>query len=440
MRTMVWAAWFAANVASAAPITVPHSGRVLGADGSPVDGTYPVTVTLHDAASGGNTLFTQTFSDVVVQDGYFTVLLTTSSSPAGPLDGSLFAGGPRWVASTVGPASTGRQPIGAVPVAGVAGQVPSSTTRPAGCAAGAMMWDSDEAPNGALLVCDGQGAWLTVAGGFSASGGAITTTATHKIHTFTASGAFTVSTGTRSVEVLVVGGGGGGGKYWSAGGGGGGGVVYNAAFTVGPGTYTVTVGAGGTGSTNYTGNGRGNSTSGGDSSCATLGARGGGYGSSYPNLAVTAAAGGSGGSGGGGAKFDHNSAGPAGTAQQPGSASGGFGNNGGTAVNGGGGGGGGAGGAGTAGISNVGGSGGAGVANGISGAAGTYGAGGGGAGAVTGGTGGSTGGGAGGNTVQNGANGTANTGGGGGGGGTGSLDGTGGGAGGSGIVIVRYPL
>ncbi len=66
---------------------------------------------------------------------------------------------------------------------------------------------------------------------------------------FTANTSWTVPAGVNEVEVLVVGGGGGGG--WAGGGGGGaGGVLYRPNFAVSPGaSITVTVGAGGAGTT-----------------------------------------------------------------------------------------------------------------------------------------------------------------------------------------------
>jgi hypothetical protein len=86
----------------------------------------------------------------------------------------------------------------------------------------------------------------------TASGGTITTPGDgFKYHTFTSSGTFTVTAGLNTVEVAVVAGGGAGGGDFSgltfyAGGGGAGGVVYNPSYLVTSGSYTVTVGAGGT--------------------------------------------------------------------------------------------------------------------------------------------------------------------------------------------------
>lgn len=94
----------------------------------------------------------------------------------------------------------------------------------------------------------------------SASGGTITTDGDYKVHTFTSSGTFTLTTISGAtkvlVQVMVLGGGGGGGFY--LGGGGGGGAMLETVVSMGTGSYTVTVGAGGNATTNgnsYSGNG-----------------------------------------------------------------------------------------------------------------------------------------------------------------------------------------
>lgn len=94
--------------------------------------------------------------------------------------------------------------------------------------------------------------WFNISylGYIGATGGAtVTTVGDYKIHTFTSSSVFSVETpGLVSVpvEVLVIAGGGAGGQRHS-GGGGAGGLLYDAAFPISTGTYTVTVGAGGIG-------------------------------------------------------------------------------------------------------------------------------------------------------------------------------------------------
>jgi hypothetical protein len=69
----------------------------------------------------------------------------------------------------------------------------------------------------------------------------------YKYHVFTHpnSDNFQVTSGSQSVEVLVVAGGGAAGNGDYSGGGGGGGIIYDTAFPVQTGTYSVTVGNGG---------------------------------------------------------------------------------------------------------------------------------------------------------------------------------------------------
>lgn len=268
-------------------------------------------------------------------------------------------------------------------------------------------------------------------------------------------------TGVSAVETLVVAGGGGGGS-WVGGGGGAGGVILKtggAAVTVSAGsTYTVTVGAGGSGASKTANGATTHSTNGSDSVFSTHTAVGGGGGGSWganePNAAAN-----TGGSGGGGSGYGYY-LGAAGTTNQ-----GNAGGNGHQLFSDSetnhhpGGGGGGAGAAGGSVSGSSAGAGGAGITTTISGASVSYGGGGGGGihgssstysqGTV--GAGGVGGGGSGagpqrtingvsmGNTPT-GQAGAPNTGGGGGGAGAPSTTGysSTGGAGGSGVVILSY--
>jgi hypothetical protein len=227
-----------------------------------------------------------------------------------------------------------------------------------------------------------------------------------------------------TVNYLVVGGGGGGGCYVGGGGGAGGLLTGSTSLSAGV-SYTITVGAGGAGSTAVAAVGTNGSASG-ISSFVSSNIGGGGGGSLSANQGAAGGSGGANSIGGG--------TGGSGTLGQ--GNAGGFGQNLTYAVAGGGGGAGavGANGNGTTGAA---GAGGAGVANTISGGTVTYGGGGGGGGVGTAaGAGGAGGGGTGNITAGVGGNATANTGGGGGGGGTGAT--SFGGAGGSGIVIISY--
>jgi hypothetical protein len=271
-----------------------------------------------------------------------------------------------------------------------------------------------------------------------ATGGTVSwyTTATGRVmqvHTFTASGTFTVSAappGGCTVEVLVVAGGGGGngGDNSEGGGGGGGGGGLRTGFvTIAAQGHAITVGGGGLGGTDASGTEAGRK--GGDSAAFGLTAIGGGGGARIG----TTFTGFSGGSGGGGFR---NNAGGAGT---PGQGQAG-GRGGGPSTSSGGGGGGGAGQVGGDGINlGGGGKGGDGTSSAITGTAVVYaGGGGGGAHAGNGGAAGAGGGGAGGSQVGgNGANGTNGRGGGGGGGARFVPPSTGG-NGGTGVVIVAY--
>jgi hypothetical protein len=209
------------------------------------------------------------------------------------------------------------------------------------------------------------------------------------------------------------GGGGAGGYRTSAGTSGAGSPAESALSLTGGANFTVTVGAGGSGS-NPVGN------SGSDSFFSNVGSTGGGRGGGQGSNAFD------GGSGGGRGSFNTNLAGGAGTANQ--GTSGGT-----TNTSNAGGGGGGAANVGGAGAGNTPGNGGNGLDSNITGNLVTRGGGGGASGNLLVGNGG-TGGGGGASANTTGTAGTANTGGGGGG-----ARGSSGGSGGSGIVVLRYP-
>jgi hypothetical protein len=274
----------------------------------------------------------------------------------------------------------------------------------------------------------------------SATGGTVTTSGGYTIHTFDASGTFTVNRNIQAEYLVVAGGGGGGGEASGGGGAGGyrcsvvgegsgGGASAESMLSLTSGTnYTVTVGAGGAGAAGS--NTRG--TNGVNSTFSTITSTGGGGGGSYAALSGNA-----GGSGGGGDYAGGSGGNGAGTANQ-GFAGGGAGT-GGTGADFAGGGGGGAGEAGgTDGLR----FGGDGLSSSITGTA-TFRAGGGSGGGGTAlavADGGLGGGGVGARrNVSAATPGTANTGGGGGGGDAPStVSPTSGGTGGSGVVIIRY--
>jgi len=150
---------------------------------------------------------------------------------------------------------------------------------------------------------------------FEASGGTITFSGGYKIHTFTAAGSdnFTVLSGQKSVDYLIVAGGGGGG--FDVGGGGGAGGYRSSSLAMGLGTYPVVVGAGGAGSpTNNV-----NAQQGENSVFSSITSTGGGKGGNWANPSTFPGApgnvfrnGGPGGSGGGGGGWTQTSVGGSG--------------------------------------------------------------------------------------------------------------------------------
>jgi len=285
------------------------------------------------------------------------------------------------------------------------------------------------------------------------SGGTITTSGDYRIHTFTSSSSLVVPSGfsTDAEYVVVAGGGGGGGDSGGGGGAGGyrssvtgessgGGASAESKLSISSGSYTVTIGAGGSGSSNTPNGGVPKGSNGQNSvfgSITSIGGGGGGPGQGRGSSDGGGLSGGSG--GGGGSAYPTNGtqgSGGSGTSGQ--GYAGAPGNSGASPERGGGGGG--AGGLGTV-ESDGGGDGGIGVQSSINGSA-TYRAGGGGGGAYSSASGlgqGGQGGGGNGSTVNvnnTAQSGTANTGGG---GGSATEAGIGtGGNGGSGVVIVRY--
>jgi hypothetical protein len=261
----------------------------------------------------------------------------------------------------------------------------------------------------------------------------------YRLHTFSATGTSTFNVTTvgnfedgDEIEYLVVAGGGGGAGYRHGGGGGAGGML-TGTTTISTQSYSVTVGAGGSGGPTVN---PFRGTPGGNSSFGNITAIGGGEG----GTAAIAVAG-SGGSGGGSSRTTTVATGTAGQGNNGGIDAAGL--NGQAA---------GGGGAGQVGGNTVegqpGGKGGDGLPSSITGTQVYYAGGGGGGGAPyrTGGSpglGGLGGGGNGNNDATPGQNGQPNTGGGGGGQGgnvSGAVDGAPGGSGGSGVVIIRYPL
>ena len=315
-----------------------------------------------------------------------------------------------------------------------------------GTAIGTVIFNTDD--QGSLQVYHGDSlGWVGASNNFAATGGTETTDRSgYKVHEFTSPGTFTVSSGSKNVELMVIGGGGsGGGNPGSGanGGGGAGALYFNNAVPVSTGSYTVTIGSGGPGAKDK--GDTGNASSFGPAFPA---AGGGGGGMRGDSNGLPGGSGGGGGQGPPGSGAAGSASGASGGSANQNSPAAGWGHDGGvapTAANGGtnypAAGGGGAGAVGTNSPDQgpgQGGPGGNGLVMAIEGPSQTF-AGGGGGGTHESGpqpSGGSGGGGAGGVNNGDATSGTANTGSGG--GGTG-MNGNGG-SGGSGKVVVAYTV
>lgn len=74
-------------VAQAVPLEVTYQGRLLDTLGASVTGTHALTVSLYEGASGGENVWSDTFSAQSFDDGYFTVVLGSDE----PLTPEVFA-------------------------------------------------------------------------------------------------------------------------------------------------------------------------------------------------------------------------------------------------------------------------------------------------------------------------------------------------------------
>ena len=168
-----------------------------------------------------------------------------------------------------------------------------SATQPASVVAGDIWYDTS---NKVVKVYNGTDFDQLSNIVFAPTGGTQTSYSGYEVATFTSSGTFTPNID-GEVDVLLIGGGGGGGAG-RGGGGGGGGMVYRTGLAVTGGTaYTITVGAGGSGSTdNQEVN---EATNGEDTVAFSVTAKGGGRGGSGVTGTTAQSEGDEGGSGGG---------------------------------------------------------------------------------------------------------------------------------------------
>jgi len=150
------------GLAIAAPMSIDHTARLLDGLGAPVQGSVSVSVQLFDAATGGVSLWSNTYTPTAA-DGYVSLTLT-GGTPA--LSTAVFDHPEVWLELQVGvdPALSPRTRLSSVPYALQADQAArvalntGTLTEP--CTDGALGLD---AATSTLSVCSGA-VWVAVSG------------------------------------------------------------------------------------------------------------------------------------------------------------------------------------------------------------------------------------------------------------------------------------
>jgi hypothetical protein len=146
------------TTAAAVPAFVTYSGRLTDGTAWSQSATLALTFTLYDAATDGNALWTQTFPEVAVADGYFSVVLGEGTDPANSdaprvITDVFAARDGTWIGVSLdgGLNELTRQPIGSVPYAAQARRATWPGVVPLGSALGCVLQVS-----GNTLVVKGQ--------------------------------------------------------------------------------------------------------------------------------------------------------------------------------------------------------------------------------------------------------------------------------------------
>lgn len=111
--------------AGAVPNFMTQQGRLFDNAGAPVDGSKTFVFTIYSAATGNDSLWSET-QTITLDDGYFS----TSLGAVVPIPATVFGNAPRYLGVKVGtdPEMTPRQPLVSVPYALVAGNVTGAIT------------------------------------------------------------------------------------------------------------------------------------------------------------------------------------------------------------------------------------------------------------------------------------------------------------------------
>ncbi len=110
---LILALWVPAS-ALAVPMELSHQGRLFDALGAPLDGSNDIEIRLYDTATGGTAGWSESFTGLSFQDGYFAVTLGAAGTP---LDDTMFDDD-AWMGISVnsGP-ELGRLKVASVPYA-----------------------------------------------------------------------------------------------------------------------------------------------------------------------------------------------------------------------------------------------------------------------------------------------------------------------------------
>lgn len=88
----------AVSASAQIPTTINYQGLLMTDDGNYPDTSVFITFTIYDAPAEGTALWSETQTNVIVEEGLFEVRLGASS----PLSISVFSGTERWLGITVG--------------------------------------------------------------------------------------------------------------------------------------------------------------------------------------------------------------------------------------------------------------------------------------------------------------------------------------------------
>ncbi len=123
MRTsFLMASLLAATTATAGPVTLNQSGRLLDSSGVPINGDHSLVFDLWNAETGGANVHNETMT-VTATDGYYGAVIGGS----GDLFASEIPATGMWLEVTVSGVSVGRSPVGFTPLAAVAHRVSGGT-------------------------------------------------------------------------------------------------------------------------------------------------------------------------------------------------------------------------------------------------------------------------------------------------------------------------